>query len=334
MFAPVYFTSQETPRLHASQPRSLDETHAAVVLQYLNEGGANFVFRILPSGEGDALPMHLQGRLLRLRKDLPHVQSTTEQLSAYREYFMPLFPEESLIRHTPLELHSELPAAINAALKEIDRPSHRLQDFLPDGEGHGVLVTDMTPAPGDMLLQVKPKWLAQSPNAPANAKRCRTCALRAQRASKKVRTATDAQESCPLNLVSSDESDRRRAAQRVTDNVRLQDYLVGDAQPLLRTLRENQQKLDSRGVLDTFQQSDVLDLCKAMTIRDCTLFLRLTGDVVEARLADLDLKPPEKIDRWKKVEQGLIEQGWYANKEDSEHWREDIVCLLSRKRDE
>ena len=324
MSVSVYFIADPAPRLLAGEPRT---SSTKISLEYLNEGGANFVFGILPEIEGQELPSHLQGKLLRLRKDLPHVQSASEQLEAFDEHFKPLFPPENLIKLELIELDDAVPALINSAISKLNRPSNRAQDFLPVDETHGMLVTDMTPAPGDVLLQVKPKWLTQSPNAPPGAKRCRTCALRAQRASKKVRTATDAQESCPLELFSENLDERKRAAQTVTDDRPLQEYLTTQSHSLLHRLREAQLRLDSHGVLNAnlCDAEGVLDLCKAMTLRDCTLFLRRGGGEVEARLADLDLKTPEKLARWKSVEMGLVEGGWYGNEDGKEE-----VCLLSR----
>ncbi|KAK5170279.1 Inositol-pentakisphosphate 2-kinase [Saxophila tyrrhenica] len=332
MSIPAYYSFGESPRLHAGHPSTASQPGQKLWLKYLNEGGANIVFRILPISEDDELPPHLQGRLLRLRKDLPHVQSAEDQLAAYHAHFKPLFPRENLTEQIEIELGDGLASSVSDALTQLDRPSHRLQDFLPAEERTGMLVTDMTPGPDEILLQVKPKWLAQSPNAPPDARRCRTCALRAQRASKKIRTATDAQESCPFDLISNDEADRRRAAGRLTDHPLLQKFLINDAQPLLQKLRDNQQKLDFQGVLVISSDTGALDLCKAMTLRDCTLFLKLSGEAIDARLADLDLKLPEKLGRWKKVEQELIDHGWYKNTEDSEHWAKEEICLLSRAR--
>lgn len=327
MSVSVFFTARPAPRLHSTEPLT---DYRTLKLEYLNEGGANFVFKFLPEGDEQYLSEHLQGKLLRLRKDLPHVQSANEQLEAFNAHFKPLFPLENLIEHELIELDGGIPAVFNSALGKLNRPSHRLQDFLPQDESHGLLVTDMMPALGDVLLQVKPKWLAQSPNAPSGAKRCRTCALRAQRASQKVRTATDAQESCPLELISEKADERKRAAQAVTVDRRLQDYLTTTAQPLLQKLRESQLQLDSKGILNTSTTAEIMGVCKAMTLRDCTLFLKRSGNYVEARLADLDLKQPEKLSRWKKVEQDLTNHGWYTNSEDDVLWRQEVVCLLSR----
>ncbi|KAK3681967.1 Inositol-pentakisphosphate 2-kinase [Vermiconidia calcicola] len=330
MSTSTFFINSASPRIHAAEPPAPLTPSSRVLLEYLNEGGANVVFMILPETEGSELPAHLQGRLLRLRKDLPHVPTAREQLTAFDEHFKPLFPHHSLVQHSLVELDGALPALLNEALGKLNRPSHRLQDFLPAKDTHGLLMTDMTPAIGDILLQVKPKWLTQSPNAPPNAKRCRTCALRAQRTAQRIRTATDAQGSCPLELVSSDAGDRKRAAQKVTIDQRLQDHLVDNVQPLLQTLRENQLRLDSKGVLKTTSSLEILNLCKAMTVRDCTLFLKRSGNTIEAKLADLDFKQPEKLDRWKKVEHELINLGWYDNTEPQQIWKQETVCLLSR----
>ena len=328
MSVSIYFTDRDAPRLHSTEPLT---PGTKIVLEYLNEGGANVVFKILPEIGGPELPAYLQGKLLRLRKDLSHVQSAREQLSAFDTHFAPLFSPENLIQHELIEVDEGIPGVLNALLSKLNRPSHRLQDFLPTEESHGLLVTDMTPTLGDVLLQVKPKWLAQSPNAPQGAKRCRTCALRAHRASQQVRTATDAQESCPLELISSELEDRKRAAKAVTADRRLQDHLVDQAQPLLQSLRSAQLELDHDGILETSTTEDIMELCKAMTLRDCTLFLKQNGTHAEARLADLDLKQPEKFHRWKNVEHDLINHGWYTNEEHQSEWREERVCLLSRQ---
>ena len=333
MSATAYFADQDGPRLYASEPTT---PSFKVVLEYLNEGGANFVFRILPSASTKSLPPYLDGKLLRLRKDLPLVQSAKDELASFDEHFAPLFSQGDVISFELIQLEGITPV-LNAALQNFQRPHHRKHDFLTSDEPYGLLVTDMTPGPGDILLQVKPKWLSQSQNAPPGSKRCRTCALRAHRGSQKVRTATDKQESCPLELVSSNTLEREHSAAAITSDEKLQDCLIHKAQPVLQTLKRAQAELDREGVLNLSGSTDstagesVLDLCKAMTLRDCTLFLRRRGDHVEARLADLDVKQPEKLERWRQVESELIGGGWYSNEEGEEVRKEERVCLLSRQ---
>lgn len=327
MSVSLFYTQHNGPRLHSFEPPG---TSQKCSLAYLNEGGANFVFRILRHAEGEELPFHLRGKLLRLRKDVPHVQSAREQLAAFDEHFKPLFPPESLIQYELIEFDEGVPSRINNELKKLQRPPHRLRDLLPTDETYGLLVTDMTPQSGDVLLQLKPKWLAQAPHAPRDARRCRTCALRAHRASQKKRTATDAQESCPLGLISNSTEERKKAAQSITSDDQLQGYLIYEAQPLLETLRSWQNRLDPHGILGG-EYYNPADYCKVMTLRDCTLFLlKRSGSQIEARIADLDMKQPVKLATWKKAEKELISGGWYTNSENDADWSEEKVCVLSR----
>ncbi|RMZ25068.1 hypothetical protein D0859_10885 [Hortaea werneckii] len=325
---PVIWFSQATEsfcaRISFQQPT--DRPAAPCVLSYLNEGGANFVFRIHPQACQDP-SMQLYGPvpLLRIRKDLSHVQTAEEQLRSFNQHFKPLFPAQNLVEHEAVQLDDQVIPRLNQAKRSFSRTG----DLMPNNERYGLLITNMSPLPMETLVQFKPKWLAQSPNAPAGSKRCRTCALRAQRQAKNRGTATDAQENCPLAMISESAHDRRRAAEATTTDKKLQDYLVDDAQPLLRALKENQQRFDSFGVLGNVNDDVLSDICKAMSLRDCTLFLKHGHRGVEARLSDLDLKPPEKLDKWRAIEEVLINEGWYQNREAEEVWKEEKVCLLS-----
>ncbi|RMY32444.1 hypothetical protein D0864_16829 [Hortaea werneckii] len=254
---PVIWFSQATESLCAriSLHQPTDRPAAPCVLSYLNEGGANFVFRIQPQACQDP-SMQLHGRvpLLRIRKDLSHVQTGEEQLRSFNQHFKPLFPEQNLVEHEAVQLDDQ---------------------------------------------------------------------------AKNQGTATDAQENCPLAMISENAHDRQRAAGATTTDKRLRDYLIDDAQPLLRTLKENQQRFDSSGVLGNVDDNALYDICKAMSLRDCTLFLKHGQLGVEARLSDLDLKQPEKLDKWRAVEEALINEGWYQNREAEEVWKEEKVCLFS-----
>ena len=327
MSTTLYYTEEPTAQLHASEPTAI---HQRCDLAYLNEGGANFVFFILPSESQADIPSKLQGKLLRLRKESPHAQASQDTLAAFDQHFKPLFQPENLVQFELINLGSGVPSKINAMLKSLHRPSHRHHDFLPADDRYGLLLTDMTPKEGDTLLQLKPKWLVQSSSAPSDARRCRTCALRARRASHQIKTATDAQATCPLKLVSGVVEDRKHTAEAITNDQELQDYLTNEAQPILQQLRFWQAKLDPHGILHVSDEQAMFDFCKAMTLRDCTLFLKRTGGQVEARFADLDIKQPEKFATWKKVEHELISSGWYTNTEKDQAWIKEQVCLLSK----
>ena len=195
----------------------LDDTRCK--LSYLNEGGANFVFRISPNGDKD-LPPRLRRKLLRLRKK---AIDDPEELLADTKQWLEILPSEHMIEHDLVSLPIDTLPAINSILAATERPANRQHDYW-EGGTHGMLVTDMTPREGEHLIEIKPKWLTQSPTAPPNAKRCRTCALRAQRAVEKgIVTATDAQGSCPLDLVSDVMEARRLATARLTHDRQVQE---------------------------------------------------------------------------------------------------------------
>jgi len=77
------------------------------------------------------------------------------------------------------------------------------------------------------------------------------------------------------------------------------------------------------------------DYSKAMTLRDCVLFVKGSIDAFEdtanIRLADLDFKHahPDKVAKWIATERTLIDQGWYTNIEVD--GRIDSTCLLTRR---
>ncbi|KAK0263724.1 hypothetical protein B0A54_02771 [Friedmanniomyces endolithicus] len=292
-------------------------------LKYLNEGGANFIFRILPEEGEEELPTYLRKKLLRLRK---HVTTEPEDLLSGQQEWKVIFPLENLIGHEIVTLQPDAVTIVNDLLREATRrSSHRVSDLWPGGT-HGVLVTDMSPGQNELLIELKPKWLAQSTNAPCNAMRCRTCALRARRAAEgPITTATDAQGICPLDLASEDVCSRRLAAARLTDDPRAREFLAGqEVQSLFRILKEHQRRWDPSGVLMVAAEMDLRNLSKAMTIRDCTLFVLVKSDgEIEARLGDLDMKGLDKLAKWRATEQGLIGGGWYMGVADS-------ICALSR----
>ena len=301
-------------------------------LTYFAEGAANVVYRIgipasstmddiLPSeidyyspatpqptelepwqvDVGEADFSYLKGKLLRLRKDLPAATSVTEAHRDYLDYIAPLFEEQELVTQELIQVPGEMIDQLNSVLRSMDEGGHRPQKrrgiYLAEVE-YGHLVQDMSSRPGQGLLTIetKPKWLLQSPNAPARAKRCRTCALRASRvaheASNKKAIATS-QAFCPLGLVSGKEANVSRAVQEILKgssnaellNESIQQRLVAYflESSLLAKLRSLQQKLDPKGIL----QSNALDsdLLTAMTLRDCTLYLKVVITILETKPA-------------------------------------------------
>lgn len=188
-------------------------------------------------------------------------------------------------------------------------------------------------------MEFKPKWLTQSLSAPVNSKRCRQCAHVARVNARRSRTGEKPSALfCPLDLVSELPADLRRVSSQLLGPTRsslaidrFARWLETDT--LLRKLCSYQKTLDREGVL--VGDVDDENFLTAMTLRDCTLFVKFkseeSGDKVEARLGDLDLKSKAKKEYWRRSELELIEEGWYEGKESVED-RQPLVCQLSPDR--
>jgi hypothetical protein len=99
--------------------------------------------------------------------------------------------------------------------------------------------------------------------------------------------------------------------------------------PLLKQLKHLQSSLDRRGVFATNPEDK--DFLTAMTLRDCTVYVLINPDditaPVTARIGDLDLKSPMKVEYWRNVERPLVDEGWYAGAESEDH-KQPLECAL------
>lgn len=322
----------------------------------------------------------LEGKLVRLRKATPSGVTVYESYKHYETNIIPLFAnredlvEYILFRPTRSLLHvlnSQLKAMERHAIKQ--RPKKRHGTYLAEEEEYGLLITDMSPSstPASVTyrcFEFKPKWLAQSPSAPMGAVRCRTCALRHLRRYQRSHGASGTEEArpeyCPLGLISSETAIVERTVERLSEldpvtkilspedelvGRRLIEYVCGN--PLLGRLRELQRDWDPAGVLNSTSPSSLQALSVAMTLRDCTLFLKVGkysclgwnpiidncfGQVplnesgeVEARLGDLDFKCPDlgKREYWQSIEIQLRDKGWYMGREEGDS-EADRICIL------
>lgn len=216
---------------------------------------------------------------------------------------------------------------------------HTDPDSFPDRHV-GILLPDMSPVPGSSItVEIKPKWLRSSPNAPSGAIRCRTCAMQ-------VLTPKDRSKYiCPLTLVSGDEKSMYIWAEKMVEQEldghlkdfsaegreifiaalgdRLVEYLtVGDGFTLLTHLRWLDSVLDSEGILayesHPMKELHGRNLRLAMTLRDCSLFIKIPYTAADnpqvpiiAKLGDLDFKSAEKFDDWKEKEEKLLAEDLY-----------------------
>ena len=338
---------------------SLPELPAGLELEYFAEGAANVVYRMLaplpsPSVHSEAysdsdeygpgtpppseIPVRsihplITGKLLRLRKDLPTATSILDAQQDFKQHVKPLFREGDLVQQMVVCLPASLIDRYNDDLRMMEasgaRAKKRSGIYLRI-DGYGTLVTDLS-RQGDITFSAsfKPKWLVQSPSAPKEAKRCRTCALRAMRASQKVGKDFEGYVSmkggtCPLSLVSEDEDKVHMGVNAlISGSVKAQ--LIDSENPIhhivqvlqtssvLRRLKDLQLKLDPDGPLIADPTNP--RFLTAMALRDCTVFIAgpsPTDESIEVRLGDLDVKSPRKAGYWRSLEEDLIHGGWYT----------------------
>ncbi|KAK9358063.1 inositol-pentakisphosphate 2-kinase [Lipomyces starkeyi] len=203
------------------------------------------------------------------------------------------------------------------------------------------------------VLEFKPKWLTQSKDAPENWKYCRTCALRRYRAKGASEYAF-----CPLDLVSGSRNRVEKSVRALLPNQldinsgtiltveRLRriitDFIINTE--VFKTLAHIQDNMDKYGVMDASGSEEPTNFLTAMTVRDCTAFVRIvyseldedkTSEIkeyfadgrsthievdgyyfaVSCRLADLDIKDGSGTKRayWQSIENNLNAGGWYTS---------------------
>ncbi|KAI9762142.1 MAG: hypothetical protein M4579_000622 [Chaenotheca gracillima] len=364
--------------METRQAPTVQEVPSDTTIEYIAEGAANVIYRLDAQDASKPTNPAFSGRLLRLRKAIPSGLPNTKSMGLFRDMIAPLLPRGSYVEQELVKLPPSLLVSCNARLRADEqtgkRPKRRHGVYLAEDEPFGLLVTDMTPdqEQGEVLVELKPKWLVQSPTAPPGARRCRTCALRSRRNALRRREAEQGHDLgpeenwpfCPLDLVSADQDRLSRAVTMIVektvqhnlhrkqkiqgpstagmnDEQELRSYLergilsyVDDKdRSVLPRLRELQTTLDPVGVFKADISSP--DFSRAMTLRDCTLFLKLSpreGSEVEARLGDLDFKLPDegKKEYWRSLETSLIDEGWYQM---TEHERDpderSALCALS-----
>ena len=297
-----------------------------VTLLYLAEGAANVVYRIYyPSRCGRQMNFP---QLLRLRKDLPSSVTSEDTVRNFRTRIAPLFPTNNLVHYTlcPLAEAEDLIARCNHSLRTREvsglRSKKRAGTYIAKDQ-NGILVTDMSPENSEaVMVEFKPKWLVQSPSAPQNATRCRTCALRDMRRATNVAPGRGHAEFCAFDLLSQDPEIVEHVATSIAKRAEVSRLLAGvwlDAiQPILLKL-QTLQMAHNRVALSDFESKEDIDFSLAMTLRDCSVFVRLyeEHDFVDAevRLADVDVKSPQggKREKWAEMERSLVEGGWYGD---------------------
>ncbi|RVD89213.1 uncharacterized protein DFL_000230 [Arthrobotrys flagrans] len=308
------------------------------------------------SNGADAPTTDYSHLLLRLRKCLPSSESNLLAYEYLSSVIIPLFPPGVMVGQELVKLPPTLVVRANDTLHHLEksgvRPTHRQHLYLAGDprpseqqmeEGYAFLLEDMTPntSLGEFLLEFKAKWLVQSPNAPENWKRCRTCALRLRKYSRAIKKGKHAEWNglCPFDLVSEDRKRARNAVRRILQHPRCEDEKLVDRVtaalmgcPQLFILKELQASLDPKGILNADHKSK--EFLTAMTLRDCTFYVKVSPTGVQARLGDFDVKSGEagKSNYWIETERELIDEGWYSGTEEGDYpWNAEgleVVCRV------
>ncbi|KAI5305046.1 surf-like protein [Ascosphaera pollenicola] len=159
------------------------------VLSY-REGNANVLLKIDAPESSSSSSGSLKNMLLRLRKEKrASTRSTKQAFRDFEIYIKPLFDPEDIVRQSLIKLLDDTVEQANQSLDANVHRSKKRKGTYAANDQYGLLVENIIPpsfdASGDArqvdFLEFKPKWLVQSPSAPEDAKRCRTCALREMR---------------------------------------------------------------------------------------------------------------------------------------------------------
>jgi inositol-pentakisphosphate 2-kinase len=143
---------------------------------------------IMDGFEAEVMPL--------FRKTEPSQEGTRDPNSAPRISINESF-EEFAMEHQGVVIAPQTLKALFVELHTHCADNTHIEPHLL--ERNGILLPDMSSIPGSVTtIEIKPKWLLQSPNAPRDAYLCRTCALHASRKSKQTYKEPYI---CPLALV-------------------------------------------------------------------------------------------------------------------------------------
>ncbi|KAJ9658887.1 Inositol-pentakisphosphate 2-kinase [Neophaeococcomyces mojaviensis] len=298
---------------------------------YLTEGAANTIWLIRFSPSSN-LYHHDSALVLRLRKNISSTLPMTILRTQFEERIAPLFifdPILLLPMHL-IKISDGIVQTLNAQLRDLEanrqRKEMRQGIYHPsfEAEPYAMLMPNLAHGEGT-VIEFKPKWLVQSPSAPRDAQQCRTCALNAMRRATKRGSGRGDSGFCPFDLLSSHEKILAGALRQVwSDEKTLSAFVKAfrwRVQPALRQLQRLQ--LDENGVgLEDFRRPDERDFSVAMALRDCSVLLKAvvfaqdgSVQIPLVKFLDLDLKDASggKVEKWAKMEETLIDSGWYSS---------------------
>ncbi|KAF7845769.1 hypothetical protein BT93_L0717 [Corymbia citriodora subsp. variegata] len=303
--------------------------HSTLSLSYLTEGAANVIWLIHIDYSRTPSDQHDISYVLRTRKDLSSTVPLVQARDQFNNRVVPLFSfnPSLLLPVNLISLSSAIIQHLNNLLVDAETTSKRKsayrQVYLPsfDNEPHASVMPNLLRVSG-VVIEFKPKWLLQSPSAPANAQRCRTCALNALRRQQNHGSGRGDGGFCPLNLLSRNMTILQAALRNIwpTDGA-LSSFTTAfrlTVQPSLLELAQLQHQHNGVGLNDFLDAGK--DFSVAMALRDCSVLIRTVQKdqdvaITDVKLLDLDLKDSGggKREKWVKMEQELIDGGWYTS---------------------
>ncbi|KAI1105891.1 hypothetical protein F4804DRAFT_302808 [Jackrogersella minutella] len=291
---------------------------------HLAEGRANAVFRIKEPKDPSVPAGFFRGTLLRVPKATPDVTPCDYlTLQDFQEKFVDVhFGRQHIVPQVLVQISQAVATALNARRDSALRAKGVKGDQSTIHAGYAMLVEDMGPSAEYKALEFKPKWLAQSPLAPEDATRCRTCAREALRNAKLrkkgFRIPTPV---CPLGLLHENRAVVLSTIERLAPSWTDEDLeRAADAlKDVLERLRDLQEEGDPGDAL--FSRPSDAGFGLSMTLRDCSCFVRVpTSSDPEApvvvKLADVDKKNwRQKQAYWQRRHNDLVDDGWYRGQE-------------------
>jgi len=312
-------------------------------LTYLTEGGANTIWLIRFSPSSN-LYLHDSKLILRVRKDIPTTIPMATLRTQFEEHIVPLFQFDPglLLPVHLIEINDRIEQTLNAQLRDLETNGQRKEMrrgiyHAPfDTEPYAMLMPNLAYGDGK-VIEFKPKWLMQSPSAPRDAQRCRTCALNAMRRETKQGSGRGDSGFCPLNLLAQNDQILIEALRHIWSDEKTLEAFMGKfkqrVQPALSHLQRLQFKDNGVG-LEDFRTPETRDFSVAMALRDCSVVLKATTSqqineiqIPLVKFIDLDLKDSRggKVKKWANIEQDLITGGWYSSQNHL-----GVQCAISR----
>ncbi|KAI1180200.1 inositol-pentakisphosphate 2-kinase-domain-containing protein [Nemania sp. FL0916] len=287
-----------------------------VEFDYVAEGRANVVFSVREVDGLTTRKGRFEGTLLRVAKaTLGVTPCDYKTLQDFHEnQVMSRVGRQHLVPQVLIQISARVAGVLHKRRGRCDESEIRA--------GYAMLMQDMRALPGYLVLEFKPKWLAQSPIASLDAKRCRTCAREAFRNyQRRANEEPVPVPICPLGLVHENPAvvmnTIRRLAPKWTERDRKRLAHAFKSSGILKKLRELQTEGDHDQAL--LQNPSDPSFGLAMTLRDCSCYVRMPIDVdqaVEIKLADVDKKNwEEKQMYWRETHWNLVDNGWYTCEE-------------------